>query len=380
MVVDVYKSYKIALEQLEADSLCRKLVPVKKSEKFIFAAGKKYLNLSSNDYLGIGADKKVRDGFDSSGYSFGSASSRLLTGNDSIYSELECLISKMYKKESALLFNSGYHANVGIMSGLLSKKDVVFSDKLNHASIIDGIRLSGADFYRYKHLDYKHLEELLEKHRNDYENAVIVTESLFSMDGDIADLKKLVELKNKYGALLVTDEAHAFGVYGENGHGICEEQGCINSIDLIVGTFGKAVGSVGAFCAGNGVLIDWLINRARPLIFSTALPEINIAFSFYVIKDVFSDSKLRREKLFNLTRFLRSKISEKNLKTAGESYIVPVIIGSNEDTCKISKKLLDSGYYLLPVRHPTVPVNSARLRVSLRADLEFSDLNFVDMI
>ena len=379
-MVNFYNSYQNKLEKLAAESLSRKLLSVEKKGKYIFCEGKKYLNLSSNDYLGYGSDEDVREGFDGSGYSFGSTSSRLLTGNDSVYSELEGLISKIYAKEAALLFNSGYHANVGIMSGLASKKDVIFSDKLNHASIIDGIRLSGADFYRYKHLDYENLENLLQKHRDGYENAIIVSESLFSMDGDIADLKRLVELKKKYNSILIVDEAHAFGVYGERGLGVCEAQGCLGDVDLIVATFGKAVASVGAFCTGDGVLIDYLINKARPLIFSTALPQINIAFSLYMINEVLPESTMRRKKLFELTDVLRSKIRQMQLQTMGESYIVPVIIGANNDACKVSEKLMEQGYYLLPLRHPTVPVNTARLRVSLRADLEFSDLNFVEMI
>lgn len=375
-----YESYQKGLETLNESSLRRRLVPVKKEGKFLFAHGKKYINLSSNDYLGIGSDNNVRTGFKDSCYSFGSASSRLLTGNDSVYSDLEELLAKIYNKESALLFNSGYHANVGVMSGLLFKKDVVFSDKLNHASIIDGIRLSGADFFRYKHLDYQHLEDLLNKHRADYENALIVSESLFSMDGDLTDFKRLVELKKKYNALLIADEAHAFGVYGNSGLGVSEYQDAVNDVDLIVGTFGKAVGSMGAFCTGDGVLIEYLINKARPLIFSTALPEINIAYSLYVVGEVFPKCSARREKLFSLTKELRSRISHKELLSAGESYIVPIITGSNESACLASKKLMDAGYYLLPVRHPTVPLNSARLRVSLRADLDSSDLDFVEVL
>lgn len=366
-------NYETALIELKSQHLYRTLRPVKKEGKFLYLNGKKYLNLSSNDYLGIAADEKIRAKFlKAANYSLGSTSSRLLTGNDEIYAEFEDFLAKIYNKDAALLFNSGYHANVGIMSGLLSKKDAVFCDKLNHASIIDGIRLSGAEFHRFKHLDYDHLELLLKKHRESAQNAIIITESLFSMDGDRADFEKLIELKEKYGAILVVDEAHAFGVYGEAGLGLSEK--FKEKIDLIIGTFGKAAGSMGAFCAGDGVLIEYLVNKARPLIFSTALPEINVQFSYFVTKEVFPAFSGARAHLFAISDFLRTKIKEANLKTIGDSYIIPVILGENEAAEAFSKELLKNGFFLLPIRHPTVAQNTARVRISLRADLAFSDV------
>ena len=219
----MFERYKKELQELKQNFCERKLISLKKDGKYIFEGNKKYLNLSSNDYLGIAEDRKILKKFlKIADFSMGAASSRLLTGSSYVYAKLECLLSALYRKDRALIFNSGYHANTGIMSALLSKKDVVFCDKLNHASILDGIKLSEAKMFRYKHLDYNHLEELLQKNRNDYETAIIVTESLFSMDGDIADLNKLIELKNKYNAILVVDEAHAFGVYGNRGLGLAE--------------------------------------------------------------------------------------------------------------------------------------------------------------
>lgn len=375
----MFESYKKTLEELKLNSLERKLTPVKKEGKFIYAEGEKYLNLSSNDYLGIAGEESIAQEFlKNKTYSLGSTSSRLLTGNEPIYEELENLIAKIYNKEKALIFNSGYHANVGIMSGLLSKKDAVFCDKLNHASIIDGIKLSGAQLYRYKHLDYEQLENQLKAHRNEFENAIIVTESLFSMDGDRADFEKLIELKKKYNAILIVDEAHAFGVYGTTGLGVSE--GNKEEIDLIVGTFGKAVGSMGAFCVGNGTLIEYLTNKSRPLIFSTALAEINIAYSYYIIKEVLPKMEKRRENLFEITRKLRNKITAQGLQTMGDSYIIPVILGSNEMALKCSQIMKENGYYLLPIRHPTVAVNSSRVRISLRADLEFGDVEQIPVL
>ena len=378
---NILEKYKTELKEIHDNFCDRKLTSFKKVGKYIFEENKKYLNLSSNDYLGIAENQHIlKKFFEIAEFSLGSASSRLLTGGSYVHAKLECLLAALFRKDKALLFNSGYHANVGILSALLSKKDVVFSDKLNHASIIDGIRLSESKMYRYKHLDYDHLEELLKKHRDEYENAIIVSESLFSMDGDIADLEKLIELKNKYNALLIIDEAHAFGIYGEKGLGIAEEKKCLKDIDLVVATFGKAVGSVGAFCTGHEVLINYLINKCRSLIFSTALPEINTAFSYCMITETIPNLKEERRNLIELSNKLRNKIQEYGLETRGESHIIPVILGDNEKAMKVSKELIKNGYYLLPIRHPTVAVNSSRIRISLRADITYEEVEKIPEI
>lgn len=399
----MYKDFEDELNKLKQESCFRTLIPVEKSGDYIFLDKKKYLNLNSNDYLGIAGDEKIREEFFSSpsplagegkiskrgtsfrnsgegGFSLGSTSSRLLCGNDSIYSELEELLGKLYKKP-ALIFNSGYHANVGIISALTKKGDVIFSDKLNHASIIDGMKLSGADFYRYKHLDYENLKELLIKNKGQYKNTFIISESLFSMDGDIADLKKLVELKEEFGAILIIDEAHAFGVYGENGLGIAEKENLIDKIDVLIATFGKATGSMGAFCVTDEILTDYLKNKARSLIFSTALPEINIAFSKYVIENTFPHLKEKRAHLFETAAKLRKSLTENNFKVLGDSYIIPIIFGENKKAVNASKKAFDRGYYLLPVRHPTVAKGSARLRISLTANIDFEQIkDLIDVL
>lgn len=371
----MFERYNKELQELKDNFCNRKLISLKKSGKYIFEDNKKYLNLSSNDYLGIAEDRKILKNFlKIADFSMGSASSRLLTGSSYVYAKLECLLAALYRKDKALIFNSGYHANTGIMSALLSKKDAVFCDKLNHASILDGIKLSEAKMFRYKHLDYEHLEELLQKNRNEYDTAIIVTESLFSMDGDVADLNKLVELKKKYNAILVVDEAHAFGVYGNRGLGLAEVQGCIDDIDILIATFGKAIGSMGAFCTGHDVLINYLINKCRPLIFSTAIPEINIAFSYYVITEVIPNLRNERQELLKTSDKLREKLFSLGLKTMGSSHIVPVILGENKIAVEASKELINNGYYLLPIRHPTVAQNTARVRISLRADISYGEI------
>lgn len=378
---NLFARYKKELDELHKQYCSRKLISFKKDGKYIFEENKKYLNLSSNDYLGIAENKDVLDKFfQIADFSLGATSSRLLTGSSYVFAKLECVLAALLRKDKALIFNSGYHANTGILSALASKNDVIFSDKLNHASIIDGIKLSEAKMFRYKHLDYNHLETLLKEHRDEYDTAIIVSESLFSMDGDIADLNKLVELKKKYNAILLVDEAHAFGVFGEKALGLAEEQGVLKDIDLFIATFGKAVGSVGAFCAGHDVLINYLINKCRPLIFSTALPDINVAFSYCMITEIIPNLKKERKELLVTAQKLREKLQAYGLTTTGSSQIVPVILGSNETAVKVSKELIKNGYYLLPIRHPTVAKGSSRVRISLRADISFEEVEKIPEI
>lgn len=363
----MYDDYKRILEELKSHSHFRNLKNFeKKDEKYIYYKGKKLLNLSSNNYLNIADNQAITQEFlDNVGnrYSFGSASARLLTGTLPVYQELEELLSSLYGKESALLYNSGYHANVGISSALNQKGDVIFSDKLNHASIIDGMRLSDGKFFRFPHNDMHALEKLLERERKNFNNAFIITESVFSMDGDIEDLKKIVELKKKYNCIMIIDEAHAFGVFGEKGLGVAEELGIIDDVDLLVGTFGKAIGSMGAFVTGSKTMIDFLINKSRSFIFSTALPPINIAFSKWIIETQISKTAQKRKNMLNLAK-----------KFGSQSHIIPVVIGENKDTVDLCEVLFHNGYFTLPIRPPTVPVGTSRLRLSLTADIREDEL------
>lgn len=363
----MYDDYKRILEELKSHSHFRNLKNFeKKDEKYIYYKGKKLLNLSSNNYLNIADNQAITQEFlDNVGnrYSFGSASARLLTGTLPVYQEFEELLSSLYGKESALLYNSGYHANVGISSALNQKGDVVFSDKLNHASIIDGMRLSDGKFFRFPHNDMHALEKLLERERKNFNNAFIITESVFSMDGDIEDLKKIVELKKKYNCIMIIDEAHAFGVFGEKGLGVAEELGIIDDVDLLVGTFGKAIGSMGAFVTGSKTMIDFLINKSRSFIFSTALPPINIAFSKWIIETQISKTAQKRKNMLNLAK-----------KFGSQSHIIPVVIGENKDTVDLCEVLFHNGYFTLPIRPPTVPVGTSRLRLSLTADIREEEL------
>ena len=363
----MYETYSDFLKVLKENSNLRNIKDyTTKDEKYIYFAEKRYLNLSSNNYLALADNRRITEEFlKSTGgrYSFGSASARLLTGTLPIYKDLEKLLADLYGKESALLYNSGYHANVGISSSIAQNGDVIFSDKLNHASIIDGMQLSKGKFFRYQHNDMKSLEDLLKRERNNYKNAFIITESVFSMDGDIANLKKIVSLKKKYNCILIVDEAHAFGVFGKNALGVCEQLGIIKDVDLIVGTFGKAVGSMGAFVTGAKPLIDFLINKSRSFIFSTALPPINIAFTKWVIENKFPKTYDDRKCMLELGKKLKS-----------ESHIIPVIIGENNKTVETCDILFQNGYFTLPVRPPTVPEGTSRIRLSLTTAITEKDL------
>lgn len=344
----------------------RKLYPTTHREDIhIFAQGKKYINFSSNDYLNIGSDKTLTNAFLKQMYSseealFSSSSSRLLSGNSAPFTRLEQFLAGWYQKESALLFNSGYHANMGIISALMQKGDVIFSDKLNHNSIVAGMLHSGADFYRYRHLDCTHLEELLKKHRASHKNALIVSESVFSMDGDTADIAALIRLKETYGCLLLLDEAHGVGVLGKNGQGLCaEHENHMPKIDVIMAAMGKALGSQGAFCAASGAVIQMLVNKAPTFIFSTALAPMQVLWSEFILTQHFDRLMRQQEKL-------RTLINECGFS----SHIVPHIVGESEDTVRMAQYLQEQGFFVLPVRPPTVPAHTARLRISLCADME----------
>ena len=356
------ETYNEKLKKLKEQSHFRNIKEFDgKDEKYVYYNGQKLLNLSSNNYLGIADNSKItREFLNNVGdeFSFGSASARLLTGTLPIYNELEDLISKKFGKGKTLLFNSGYHANVGINSSIASKGDVIFSDKLNHASIIDGMRLSDGKFFRFPHKNMLALEKLLIRERKNFHNAIIVSESVFSMDGDIADIEKLVELKEKYNCILILDEAHAFGVFGKNGLGVAEKLGLLAKVDLIVGTFGKAIGSMGAFATGSTTLVEYLTNNARSFIFSTALPPISIAFSKWIIENKLPHTYEKRKKMLEIAK-----------KAGSESQIIPVIIGGNKETVDTCEILFHNGFFTLPIRPPTVPEGTSRLRLSLTTDI-----------
>ena len=357
----------LILKEKEKEGLLRSLRPISERYKSRIKVGaKSYIDFSSNDYLGlsshpdvIAAAKAAMDKFGAS-----SSASRLLSGDLDLHHQLEERIAQFKNKEAALIFNSGYQANVGIISTLFGKDDCIFSDRLNHASIIDGIKLSGARFLRFSHNDIENLESLLKKERKNFKNALIVSETIFSMDGDGCPLKDLVCLKNKYNCQLMVDEAHATGIFGKNGAGFVEECGLEKEVDLIMGTFSKGLGGYGAYLASSIEIRDYLINACRSFIYSTSLPPAVIAGNLAAI-DLISKEPLRREALLSSAHFFRNSLRQAGFNVLGDSQIVPLIIGDNQGAVDFACKLQEKGYWVLPIRPPTVPKKDARLRFSL---------------
>jgi len=369
------------LEELQRKGSYRTLPDTgERSGKYISIEGQPLLNLSSNDYLGLGEDRFLREEF-AAAYSKGiylmtSSSSRLLTGNHPLYAQLEQEIARLYGRDAALVLNSGYHANTGILPALAGRHDLILSDRFNHASIIDGTSISGAAYRRYRHNDTAHLEELLSEAAGKYRQVFIVTESVFSMDGDLADLKKLVELKKTFGAVLIVDEAHGAGVLGIRGLGLCEPTGTTADIDIIVGTFGKAFPSMGAYAVMDSVLQEYLVNTMRPFIFTTALPPAVLAWSLLSLRRQ-SSMRSERAHLLQIASRLRSNLAAEGFEVPGESHIVPVITGSNQQALMLAGKLREAGVLGMAVRPPSVPENRARIRLSLRSNLQWDDIEYI---
>ncbi len=370
------------LESLKEKQRYRVLPDLGGGGRHIRVDGRQLLNLSSNDYLGLGADRELRSAWlaglasagESGSLSFTSSSSRLLTGGHPLYGELESALAREYGSESALVFNSGYHANTGILPALSNRHDLILSDRLNHASIIDGIRIAEAEYRRYRHADLDHLEEQLESCAGRYRQVFIVTESVFSMDGDLVDLRRLVELKKRHGAMLIVDEAHGVGVYGDRGLGLCEALGVIDGIDMLIGTFGKAFASTGAFAVMRSLFREYLANTMRTLIFTTALPPVLLGWSLTTFRKQLV-MREERQRLLGLASRLRCELRAAGFEVPGESHIVPVVLGEDRNAVGMAASLREAGFHALPVRPPTVPENSARLRFSLRADLLPEDID-----
>ena len=327
------------------------------------------VDLSGNDYLGLGADLALREEFFAlyppQRLAMTSSASRLLAGMQSPYNDFEAALSEAYGyNRQALVFNSGYHANVGLVSALASKGTLIVADRLVHASIIDGIKLSGAEFVRFPHNDLERLEAIIKRKAQSYASVLIVAESVYSMDGDSADIQALVKAKRLHsGAMLYVDEAHAVGVCGPAGLGMVQESGLAQEVDVVIGTLGKALASMGAFAIISPQVREFLINKARPFIFSTALPPSQLLWSKFVWEKAL-EADTRRAALNEASRTLAGIIHG-----GAPSHIRPLIIGSSEGALRMSAHLADNGFKVLPIRTPTVPPGTERLRFSLSADL-----------
>ena len=382
MMTDLDEHLGVKLRQIEDAGLLRQVYPLRHlGRNRVEVAGRTYLNLSGNDYLGLAHDSGLVEQFygripqdallEQAGP--GAAASRLMTGNTELYEKLEQTLANMYGSESCLVFNSGYHGNTGILPALAGKGDLILSDKLCHASLVDGILLSRARSIRFRHQDYDQLEEILRKHRTAYDRVFIVTESVFSMDGDTVDLHKLVDLKNRYHCSLYVDEAHGVGVFGRNGLGLAEQEGLLSEIDLVFGTFGKALGGVGGFVICSQRVAEYLVNRARTLIYTTGLPPVSLSWILFVLEQLPGLADKRKYLLAQAEK-LRSVLRDNGLTTGGSSQIIPVLIGESAKTVALASDLRDQGFWVTAVRPPTVPRGTARLRLSLTATMEEDDL------
>ncbi|TKX31252.1 aminotransferase class I/II-fold pyridoxal phosphate-dependent enzyme [Campylobacter estrildidarum] len=368
------------LQDLKDDHNFRSLPHLKHEGKFVYKEGKKLLNLASNDYLALSYDKELKEEFLSTlkdeNLFFSSSSSRSLSGNFEIYEELEDYLKADFKDKEILHFNSGYHLNLSCIAALSSLDKTLFlADKFIHASMIDGLRLNRTNFFRYKHNDLDHLEFLIRKHYEKYENIVILSEALFSMDGDFSDLKALVELKKTYPKIkLYIDEAHSVGCFDKKGLGYAKFLGLENEIDFLVFTFGKAIASMGACMICTKKYKDFFINKARAFIYSTALPPINVAFTLFIFKNM-TKFQNKRENLYRLSQNFKNKLKEKKYQILGDCYIVSLILGDNKKALEIAQILEKGGFFAPAIKEPTVPKNTARIRFSLHAGLDQNDLN-----
>ncbi|MBI5821236.1 MAG: 8-amino-7-oxononanoate synthase [Verrucomicrobia bacterium] len=394
----------IALDDLRASGLLRQLRSIDGPQgSCIVVDGREVANFSSNDYLGLANDPLLREAATRAieRYGVGAGASRLVCGNLAPYAELEKQLAVFKGKEAAVVFGSGYAANVGTICALVGKGDTIILDKLDHASIVDGARQSGATIRVYPHGDLNKLEKLLKAASEGISPAanrkagkmpalpgngrvLIVTETVFSMDGDIAPLREIAELKDRYGAWLMIDEAHATGLYGQQGRGVAEALGVEDRIDVTLGTLSKALGCAGGFVCGSRALVDLLVNRARSLIYSTALPPATVAAASAAVQFVMSDGgHARRAQLWQRVGELRNALNlqsrsdtppapspvmnRRDACPALPSTIIPLLLGDEARAVECSRQLFERGFFVPAIRFPTVARGAARLRLTVTA-------------
>ena len=348
------------------------------------------LNLSSNDYLGIQDDKKLTQAFleqnlpsllESNSPIFSSSSSRSLSGNHKAFQTLETTLQNLFNKtcttppKAALLFNSGYHANIGIIDALASIEGVLFlCDSYVHASIFDGLRLSRAKFFRYSHQDYDELTSLILQHQKRFPHIIIITESLFSMDGDFCDIERLVEIKKSLNTYLYIDCAHSFGIYGDDMLGL--DSRFIDDVDFIILAFGKAISSVGGAIICAPSYRDLFINKSRSFIYSTAIPPLNISWSEYIITHL-SSLKAKKSHLINISTHLQEELKRHDIPFLGDAHIISILAYENKKATELSHFLANCKIFTPAIKAPTIPKNLARIRLSLNASLSFEDIDYL---
>lgn len=373
--------FKQTCEQIESDGLKKneKVITTPQGASVQLSDGKKVINMCANNYLGLGNNPEVikaaKESFDKYGY--GLSSVRFICGTQSIHKELEQKISEFLGTEDTILYSSCFDANGGLFETLLTDQDAIISDELNHASIIDGVRLCKAKRFRYKNNDMQDLRAKLEEAK-DCRIKLIATDGVFSMDGLVADLKGICDLADEYDALVMVDDSHSVGVMGNRGRGTAEYCGCEGRVDIITGTFGKALGGAsGGYTSGRKEVIDLLRQRSRPYLFSNTLAPTVAAASKRVLELIENDFSLR-EKLFNNTALFAKKIKEIGLDVIdGGTPIIPVMLYDERKAVEMAKRMMDKGVYVVAFSYPVVPRGKARIRTQLSAALSEQDILYI---
>lgn len=373
--MDYYQNFRARLEAKEKEQNKRSIkvyepidaVRVKRNNQ-------EFIMMASNNYLGLTHDLRVQQAakYAVEQYGTGSGGARLTSGTFPLFNELELGIADFKHTEQALVFNTGYMANVGTITALMNKNSIIISDELNHASIIDGCRLSGARIERYNHKDIEHAEHILKNYKSSHK--MIITDGVFSMDGDIAPLDKLYELGKEYNALLMVDDAHSTGVLG-NGRGTAHHFG-LTDVDVQLGTLSKALGSVGGYVAGRKELIEYLVNYSRSFIFSTALSPADIGAALEALTIV-KNEPLVVEQLNGNTAYMANKLQSMGIECDDETPIFPIIVGDNERALSLAYELELRGIIITAIRPPTVPVGESRLRMTVTAAHSQEQLDYV---
>jgi len=359
-----------SIKDLKDQGVYRKL-PVLESanDAEVILNGNKVINLSSNNYLGFANHPRLKkaaiDAVEK--YGVGAGAVRTIIGNMDIHEELETILAEFKREEAVMVFQSGFNCNAGVIQAITGKGDLIISDELNHASIIDGVRLSRADRAVFKHSDMDALEAILKERRDQYTNVLIITDGVFSMDGDLAKLPEIVELAEKYNALTYVDDAHGSGVLGESGRGTVDHFGLHGRVDFCIGTLSKGIGVIGGYCAGKKTMQEWLSHRGRPILFSTALPPAAVGAIIEAVTILLGTTEYT-DRLWSNAKFFKEKLGKLGFDTgASETPITPVIIGDEAKSLEFSKRLLENGVYVSGIVFPTVPKGTGRVRCMISA-------------
>lgn len=361
---------KDGIQELKDQGVYRKL-PVLESENGaeIILNGKSVINLSSNNYLGFATHPRLKKAAIEAveKYGVGAGAVRTIVGNMDLHENLEKLLAEFKREEAVTVFQSGFNCNAGVIQAITNKGDLIISDELNHASIIDGVRLSRADRAVFKHSDMTDLRTILEARRKDYKNVLIITDGVFSMDGDLAKLPAIVELAEEFDALTYVDDAHGSGVLGESGRGTVDHFGLHGRVDFCIGTLSKGIGVIGGYCASKKVTQEWLSHRGRPILFSTALPPAAVAPITEAIKMLMSTTEFT-DRLWSNAKFFKEKLGKLGFDTGhSETPITPVMIGDEAKSMEFSRKLLEKGVYVSAIVFPTVAKGTGRVRCMVTA-------------